>query len=90
MSKNTQQGRHGYRRVSVLAVAGLLAFGVAAGNARAADDIVIGASLPLSSPLAGFGSYEQWGYKRAVDEVKSCRWHHSRRQEKTSQAHHPR
>lgn len=69
MSKNTQQDSHGYRRVSVLAVAGLLAFGVAAGNARAADDIVIGASLPLSGPLAGFGSYEQWGYKRAVDEV---------------------
>ena len=28
----------------------------------AADDIVIGASLPLSGPLAGFGSFQQWGY----------------------------
>ncbi|WP_247506434.1 amino acid ABC transporter substrate-binding protein [Bradyrhizobium sp. 1] len=34
-----------------------------------ADDIVIGASLPLSGPLAGFGSFQQWGYKRAVDQV---------------------
>jgi branched-chain amino acid transport system substrate-binding protein len=34
-----------------------------------ADDIVVGASLPLSGPLAGFGSFQQWGYKRAVDEV---------------------
>lgn len=39
------------------------------GPARAAEEIVIGASLPLSGPLAGFGSYAQWGYKRAVDEV---------------------
>ena len=38
----------------------------------AADDIVIGASLPLSGPLAGFGSFQQWGYKRAVDEVNKA------------------
>ena len=39
------------------------------GTVRAADEIVIGASVPLSGPLAGFGGYTQWGYKRAVDEV---------------------
>ena len=39
---------------------------------RSADDIVIGASLPLSGPLAGFGSFQQWGYKRAVDEVNKA------------------
>lgn len=38
-------------------------------GAAQADEIVIGASLPLSGPLAGFGSFQQWGYKRAVDEV---------------------
>jgi branched-chain amino acid transport system substrate-binding protein len=38
-------------------------------TASKADEIVIGASLPLSGPLAGFGSFQQWGYKRAVDEV---------------------
>jgi branched-chain amino acid transport system substrate-binding protein len=37
-----------------------------------ADDIVIGASLPLSGPLASFGSFQQWGYKRAVDEVNKA------------------
>lgn len=47
----------------------LVAFG--AGPA-AADDIVIGASVPLSGPLAGFGSFVQWGYKRAVDEVNKA------------------
>ncbi len=42
-----------------------------AGLARA-DDIVIGASLPLSGPLAGFGSFQQWGYKHAVEEVNKA------------------
>ncbi len=37
-----------------------------------ADEIAIGASLPLSGPLAGFGSFQQWGYKRAVDEVNKA------------------
>lgn len=45
---------------------------VAMGSALAADEIVIGASLPLSGPLAGFGSFQQWGYKRAVDEVNKA------------------
>jgi branched-chain amino acid transport system substrate-binding protein len=42
------------------------------GIAAAADDIVIGASLPLSGPLAGFGSFQQWGYKRAVEDVNKA------------------
>jgi branched-chain amino acid transport system substrate-binding protein len=41
-------------------------------GAANADEIVIGASLPLSGPLAGFGSFQQWGYKRAVDEVNKA------------------
>jgi len=41
---------------------------LATGPASAADDIVIGASLPLS----GFGGFQQWGYKRAVDEVNKA------------------
>ncbi len=64
-----RQARLFARRNAVAVAAGLLSLGLAAGNARAADEIVIGASVPLSGPLAGFGSYEQWGYKRAVDEV---------------------
>ncbi|GAB2471083.1 amino acid ABC transporter substrate-binding protein [Jatrophihabitans fulvus] len=34
--------------------------------------IVIGASLPLSGPLAGFGSFQDWGYKRAVQQVNAA------------------
>lgn len=55
--------------IAISLAAGLLAIGLAVGSAFAADEMVVGASVPLSGPLAGFGSYEQWGYKRAVDEV---------------------
>ena len=37
--------------------------------AFAADKIVIGASLPLSGPLAGFGGYQRWGYEAAVADI---------------------
>jgi len=50
--------------------AAVLALGIT--TADAADEIVIGASIPLSGPLAGFGSFQQWGYKRAVDEVNKA------------------
>ena len=52
--------------------AALVVASLSAGAASAADEIVIGASLPLSGPLAGFGSFQQWGYKRAVDEVNKA------------------
>ena len=41
-------------------------------NAIAADEIVIGASLPLSGPLAGFGNYQKWGYETAVNDVNKA------------------
>ena len=53
---------------ALLALASI-AFGLSAAQA---DEIVIGASLPISGPLAGFGSFQQWGYKRAVDEVNKA------------------
>lgn len=37
--------------------------------ALAADEITIGASLPLSGSLAGFGAYQKWGYETAVNDV---------------------
>lgn len=38
--------------------------------AHAADpEILIGASIPLSGSLASFGSYEQWGYNTAVNDL---------------------
>ena len=41
-------------------------------SAHAADEIVIGASLPLSGPLAGFGNYQKWGYETAVNDVNKA------------------
>jgi branched-chain amino acid transport system substrate-binding protein len=35
----------------------------------AADEVVIGASIPLSGPLAGFGAYQKWGYETAVNDL---------------------
>ena len=52
--------------------AALVVASLSADAASAADEIVVGASLPLSGPLAGFGSFQQWGYKRAVDEVNKA------------------
>ena len=37
-----------------------------------AGEIVIGASLPLSGALAGFGSFQKWGYEHAVAEVNAA------------------
>jgi branched-chain amino acid transport system substrate-binding protein len=34
--------------------------------------IVIGASLPLSGALAGFGSFQKWGYQHAVQQVNDA------------------
>ncbi len=34
--------------------------------------VVIGASLPLSGDLAGFGAFQKWGYERAVKEVNDA------------------
>src|SRR3954468_21586701 len=36
------------------------------------DTIKIGASVPLSGPLAGFGSFVKWGYQHAVNEVNAA------------------
>jgi len=36
------------------------------------DPILIGASLPLSGPLAGFGSFQKWGYEHAVAQVNDA------------------
>jgi branched-chain amino acid transport system substrate-binding protein len=40
-------------------------------SASTSDTIKIGASIPLSGPLAGFGSFQKWGYQRAVKLVNA-------------------
>ncbi len=44
----------------------------AATCAHAQTEIVIGASIPLSGPLAGFGSYQKWGYETAVNDINKA------------------
>src|SRR6201991_4697306 len=34
--------------------------------------IKIGASVPLSGALAGFGSFVKWGYQHAVDQANAA------------------
>ena len=43
-----------------------------AASAAQADEIVIGASIPLSGPLAGFGLYQKWGYETAVNDLNKA------------------
>jgi branched-chain amino acid transport system substrate-binding protein len=57
------------RRHRILLV--LLALWALAPVARA-DEIVIGASLPLSGALASFGAFQRWGYERAVAETNKA------------------
>lgn len=45
---------------------------VATVPAWAADEVVIGASIPLSGPLAGFGMYQKWGYETAVNDLNKA------------------
>ena len=37
-----------------------------------AQDLVLGASIPLSGPLAGFGICQQWGYETAVKDLNQA------------------
>jgi branched-chain amino acid transport system substrate-binding protein len=41
-------------------------------DANGGDEIVIGASIPLSGPLASFGSFQKWGYEHAVAETNAA------------------
>lgn len=46
-----------------------LADALPADPAATAQDVVVGASIPLSGPLAGFGMYQRWGYETAVKDL---------------------
>jgi branched-chain amino acid transport system substrate-binding protein len=41
-------------------------------GATSGDEIVIGASIPLSGPLASFGRFQKWGYEHAVAETNAA------------------
>src|SRR6266567_4574937 len=54
----------------------LLFLSACAGNdtpaANAPTEIVLGASIPKSGPLAAFGLYEEWGYTTAINDVNAA------------------
>jgi branched-chain amino acid transport system substrate-binding protein len=58
--------------VAVLLVVLATGCGKSGGGSAADSEIVIGASIPLSGPLAGFGSFQRWGYQHAVDQVNNA------------------
>jgi len=62
------------KSLAVLAATALLLSGCAAssGSGGGGDVIKIGASLPLTGPLASFGGVLQDGYQAAVDEVNKA------------------
>lgn len=65
---------HGNRlRATLLSASALTALTLGSAQAaNAANEIVIGASIPLSGPLAGFGGFQKWGYQHAVDVVNKA------------------
>jgi branched-chain amino acid transport system substrate-binding protein len=65
--------RMGVRHAAAVALLVLLATSCSTGGtSTGGSEIVIGASIPLSGPLAGFGSFQRWGYQHAVDQVNQA------------------
>ena len=60
---------------AIVASVFLLALALVAGGWTSArsetKEIKIGASIPLSGPLAGFGSFVKWGYQAAVKDANA-------------------
>jgi branched-chain amino acid transport system substrate-binding protein len=57
---------------AMFAIAGCGSDSGGGGGDSGGGTIKIGASLPLSGPLAGFGSFVKWGYQHAVDEANAA------------------
>jgi branched-chain amino acid transport system substrate-binding protein len=60
-------------RAGQIATASVVAMLALCGALHAAEpEILLGASIPLSGSLASFGSYEQWGYNTAVNDLNKA------------------
>jgi branched-chain amino acid transport system substrate-binding protein len=57
---------------ALFAIAGCGSSSSSGGGDSGSSTIKVGASLPLSGPLAGFGSFVKWGYQHAVNEVNAA------------------
>lgn len=56
--------------VAILAAAGLTACS-SNSSSSSGGSITIGASIPLTGPLASFGAFEKWGYQHSVNVVNA-------------------
>lgn len=56
---------------AALLMAGCSPIGADGGSSGSDEPIRIGATIPLSGVLAGFGSFLKWGYEHAVEEVNA-------------------
>jgi branched-chain amino acid transport system substrate-binding protein len=57
---------------ALFAIAGCGSSSSSGGGDSGSSTIKVGASLPLSGPLAGFGSFVKWGYQHAVNEANAA------------------
>jgi branched-chain amino acid transport system substrate-binding protein len=57
--------------VTILLASGLAACKGSSSDAGSGGTITIGASIPLSGPLADFGAFQKWGYQHAVDKFNA-------------------
>jgi branched-chain amino acid transport system substrate-binding protein len=66
------QGRGVFAVASVVVLAGVLTACGGSSSSSSSGPIRLGASIPLSGPLASFGAFEKWGYQHAVDQVNAA------------------
>lgn len=46
--------------------------GSSGSSGSSSGPVVIGASIPITGPLAGFGSFVKWGYQHAISQVNAA------------------
>ena len=57
--------------IAAAASVALAACGSSGSSGSSSGDVVIGASIPITGTLAGFGAFEKWGYQHAVNQVNA-------------------
>ncbi len=56
----------------ILSACGSSGSGSGSSSGDSSSPIKIGASIPLSGELAGFGSFQKWGYQHVVDDINKA------------------
>lgn len=72
MKLSTSRFGVAFAAVITLALAGCGGVKTSDTSTDDATEIVIGASIPISGPLASFGSFQKFGYEQAVKEVNDA------------------